>query len=108
MNENCPRIVELSAWLDEQLAASERRALEVHVADCPICAATFADLGVNLREITVPWSEADIAATGGLFGAEALAAHRGMFPEHAERYGPRTRSRFETYPRIDAASVARG
>ncbi|MBM3594786.1 MAG: hypothetical protein FJX31_03085, partial [Alphaproteobacteria bacterium] len=71
-------------------------------------AATFADLGASVRDITVPWSEDDMAATDCLFGAEALAAHAGMFPEHADRYGPRTRSRFETYPRIDAASVARG
>jgi amidase len=71
-------------------------------------AATFADLGASLRDIAVPWSEDDMAATGGLFGAEALAAHQGMFPEHSERYGLRTRSRFESYPRLDAASVARG
>lgn len=71
-------------------------------------AAVFAELGATVRDITVRWSEDDIAATGGMFGAEALAAHAGMFPEHADRYGPRTRSRFETYPRIDAASVARG
>jgi len=71
-------------------------------------AATFAELGASVRDIKVAWSEHDVAATGGLFGAEALAAHEGMFPEHADRYGPRTRSRFETYPRIDAASVARG
>lgn len=71
-------------------------------------AATFAELGASVRDIKVAWSEQDVAATGGLFGAEALAAHEGMFPEHVDRYGPRTRSRFETYPRIDAASVARG
>lgn len=44
MNETCPRIVELSAWLDDQLAAGERRAIEAHVAACPVCAATHADL----------------------------------------------------------------
>jgi amidase len=71
-------------------------------------ATTFAELGATVRDITVPWSEDDVAAPGGMFGAEALTAHNGMFPEHAERYGPRTRSRFESYPRIDAASVARG
>ena len=71
-------------------------------------AATFAELGATVRDITVTWSEDDVAATGGMFGAEALAAHAGRFPEHAGRYGPRTRSRFESYPRIDAASVARG
>jgi amidase len=71
-------------------------------------AASFAELGATVREITVPWTEQDITDTGGLFGAEALAAHKGMYPEHAESYGPRTRSRFETYPFIDPASVARG
>lgn len=54
MNEACPRIVELSAWLDEQLSAGERRAIEAHVAACPACAATFADLRalrVDLRSL---------------------------------------------------------
>ena len=83
--------------LEPEIAQTLRRA-----------AAVFADLGATVRDITVPWSEDDVAATGGLFGAEALAAHAGMYPEHADRYGPRTRSRFETYPCIDAASVARG
>lgn len=71
-------------------------------------AAAFGDLGAEIRDIRVPWSEDDIAATSGLFGAEALAAHTGTWPNHADRYGPRTRARFETYPRIDAATVARG
>ena len=44
MNETCPRIVELSAWIDEALAGGERRAIESHVAACPVCAATHADL----------------------------------------------------------------
>jgi amidase len=71
-------------------------------------AATFADLGATIRDIRVPWNEDDIAATGGLFGAEALAAHADTWPKYADRYGPRTRARFETYPRLDAATVARG
>jgi amidase len=71
-------------------------------------AASFEELGARVREIRMPWTEDDMAETHGLFGAEALAAHSGMFPGQAERYGPRTRAMFENYSRLDAATVARG
>ncbi len=71
-------------------------------------AASFEELGASVREVRVPWTDEDVAATNGMFGAEALAAHAGMFPEHANRYGPRTRAMFESYKNLDSASAARG
>ncbi|MFP5397567.1 MAG: anti-sigma factor family protein [Gammaproteobacteria bacterium] len=64
MTETCPRIVELSAWIDEQLAADERRAIEAHVAACPVCAATHADLRAlrtDLRSLPVEPLGVDLA-----------------------------------------------
>jgi len=46
MNETCPRTVELSAFLDQQLEARDRERIEAHVASCAVCAAEFADLRV--------------------------------------------------------------
>ncbi len=86
-----------SGGLEPEIGESLRRA-----------AASFAELGASVRDIRVPWSEDDVAATHGMFGAEALTAHAGMFPEHAERYGPRTRTMFEAYGKVDPATTARG
>ncbi len=83
--------------LDPEIGESLRRAV-----------ASFADLGARVKEISLPWDEEDIAATNGLFGAEALAAHLGMFPEQAERYGPRNRAMFQSHLRLDPARVAAG
>jgi len=83
--------------LDPEIGESLRRA-----------AATFAELGVQVKEVCLPWSEEDMVATNGMFGAEALAAHLGMFPEQADRYGPRNRAMFQNHLRLDPARVAAG
>ena len=44
MDEACPRTVALSTRLDEQLGAREQIALDRHLAQCPVCAAYFAEL----------------------------------------------------------------
>lgn len=44
MDETCPRIGALSAWLDEQLETRDRERIELHAATCPVCAQTFAEL----------------------------------------------------------------
>lgn len=44
MTEACPKTAELSAHLDQQLAGAARARLDTHLAECPLCAAMFADL----------------------------------------------------------------
>jgi amidase len=83
--------------LEEEIGEAMRGAAE-----------TFAGLGARVKEIHVPWTEGDVMSASAMFGAEALAAHRDSWPAMAVRYGPRTRARFESYPRLDAASVALG
>ncbi|MCB2048824.1 MAG: amidase [Novosphingobium sp.] len=83
--------------LEEEIAEALRRAAQ-----------TFAALGARVIEVKAPWTEGDVAAASALFGAEALAAHRDTWPAKADGYGPRTRARFESYPHLDAASVALG
>ncbi len=83
--------------LDPEIGEAIRRAL-----------ATFEDLGASVREVRVPWTDEDISAASVLFGAEAAAAHADTFPRLADRYGPRTRARFQMHQRLDGVSVARG
>lgn len=40
----CPRMEGLSAFVDDALAQPERAEIERHVASCPVCGATLADL----------------------------------------------------------------
>lgn len=44
MNESCPRMNGLSAHIDRVLSLGERSELEAHLAACPICGATLAEL----------------------------------------------------------------
>lgn len=44
MDEHCPRTIELSAWLDRELADAARARLEVHLAGCPACSAMLDEL----------------------------------------------------------------
>lgn len=66
MNEPCPKTIALSARLDDELAPRERARLDAHVAGCPVCAATLADLGRlseqlrNLPEETLGYDLAEV------------------------------------------------
>jgi anti-sigma factor RsiW len=44
MNESCPRINGLSAYVDRALASGEQSELESHLSGCPICGAALAEL----------------------------------------------------------------
>jgi amidase len=83
--------------IDDEIGATIDKALTV-----------FADLGAQVREVRVPWTDDDVAAASAFFVAEAAAAHAETFPRLADRYGPRTRARFESYPLHDGVMVARG
>ena len=42
MNDDCPRTIDLSAYLDEELTNQERVLMQVHLATCPRCEAMLA------------------------------------------------------------------
>lgn len=86
----------LSEYLDDELTAAERAALEAHLADCPECATTLDDLRrVALRARTL---DDDPPGTD-------------LWPAIAQRIGlaqqrPRTRRLSLTMPQLLAASIA--
>lgn len=45
MSESCPRTIEISAYLDDELGVAERTQLQAHLAGCARCGALLADLG---------------------------------------------------------------
>jgi amidase len=70
--------------------------------------AVFQELGVRVRTITLPWTEAEFAETLPIFDAEVLAAHAGHFPGKAEDYGPWLRTMLhDASANVDRATLAR-
>lgn len=66
---------QLEAWLDGELTAAQTAACEMHLADCPRCAAALAErrhLRVALRELATVQPPADLRAA--ILGAAAESA----------------------------------
>lgn len=70
--------------------------------------AVFQDLGMRVRTITMPWTEAEFAETLPIFEAEVLAAHAAHFPAQADHYGPWLRTMLQhASANADRAALAR-
>lgn len=55
---DCEKIQEMiSAMLDGELSEKEKRAIEEHIADCPECAAMYADFAALSTELTESFAE---------------------------------------------------
>ncbi len=68
----------------------------------------FQDLGVRVREVTIPWTEEDFLATLPIFDAEVAVAHAEHFPAKADQYGPWLRSMLQqSASNVDRAGLAR-
>jgi amidase len=78
------------------IVAAMQRAVEV-----------FADLGVRVREIAFPWSEAELGAILPILTAEAAVAHSAYFPAQADRYGPGLRQMVEAGLTVPATELVR-
>lgn len=62
--ERCPRMEQLSALVDGELAAQARAEIEAHAAACPICGAALADieaLGSDFERLPRPAPPVDLA-----------------------------------------------
>lgn len=78
--EHQPDIESLSAWLDGELDESARRRLEMHLADCPACAAQLA----ALRDLAAAFDVLRVDAPGfdlsGLVEDKLAASARRLSP----------------------------
>ncbi|HOM13269.1 MAG TPA: zf-HC2 domain-containing protein [Rubrivivax sp.] len=50
MSESCPRTIEISAYLDDELGVAERTQLQAHLAGCERCGVQLARLGALRAE----------------------------------------------------------
>ena len=80
MKERCTRIIDLSAYLDEQLGERARARMQAHLATCPACATTLASLRalrVDLQALSGPALGFDLASViEGRLAALPRPAHR--------------------------------
>lgn len=91
----------LSEYVDDQLDAAERGALEAHLAGCADCVETVADLrGVKVRASALT----DRPPAGDLWGG--IAARIGVSPAPIARQRPGPRRWTFTLPQLAAAGVA--
>ena len=51
MSESCPRTIEVSAYLDDELSVAERAQLQAHLASCERCSAMLMKLGALRDEL---------------------------------------------------------
>ena len=56
MGESCPRTIEVSAYLDDELSVAERAQLQAHLAGCERCSAMLMKLGALRDELTDGWT----------------------------------------------------
>lgn len=65
MDDHCPRTIDLSAYLDEELSKRERLGLRRHLATCPQCGAMLATMRAlqgELRALPDPALGFDLGA----------------------------------------------
>src|SRR5687767_4846693 len=100
-----PWTAKLSEYLDGELTAPERAALERHLAACPACSAALADLSrvvLRARALAAPEPPRDL--WGGI--AERIAAERAA-AAIPPAPGRRARRRWMfSWPQLAAASIA--
>jgi amidase len=80
----------------EEIVAALKHALEA-----------LHDLGMHIREISVPWTAKDASDGRALFDAEVLAAHAEYFPAKADRYGPWLRETLKRSAQTKPLEIAR-
>lgn len=66
----------------------------------------FSELGMRIKDVRFPWSDAEANATRALFSAEIALAHSEYFPAQAERYGPWLRATLEECSGVSGCDVA--
>jgi anti-sigma factor RsiW len=95
----------LSEYLDGELTEAERTALERHLAACPGCSTTLADLSrVVLRAGALPAPKPQRDLWEGI--AERIAAERGAPPARPAPSGGRQRRWSLAWPELAAAALA--
>ncbi|MGH7517837.1 MAG: zf-HC2 domain-containing protein [Gemmatimonadales bacterium] len=96
----------LSEYLDGDLTADERKALERHLAACPVCSTTLADLTrVVMRARTLPAPQPGRDLWDGI--ADRIAAQRVTPPNPAAAPSARARRRWMfSWPELAAAGIA--
>ncbi len=108
MTDNHPWTDKLSEYLDGELTPSERAALERHLAACPACSGTLAELSrVVMRAGALPVPQPDRDLWDQI--AERLAADRGAMPVPGRtRRAPRPEPRrwVFSWPQLAAAAIA--
>ena len=63
----CPRTDALSARVDDELAATERLALDAHLGACPVCAAKLVELrNLRMRFAALPDPEIGVDLVAGV------------------------------------------
>ena len=98
---NCDEVrLEFSAWLDDELSAAERRAIEAHLAECPACQELFRQFQqVDEMYQDLAKSEAPAELEAGI--RKALTTE----PAHVTAF-PRSRhARQRVWPLLAAAAV---
>ncbi len=96
----------LSEYLDDDLTAAERAALERHLAACPACSTTLAELtGVVMQAHALPAPQPGRDLWEGI--AERIAAERARSAGSVSPPAPRARRRWTfSWPELAAAALA--
>lgn len=87
MDEACPKTELLSARLDEQLSTGERAALDIHRAQCELCAGQFAELQqLRIELLDLPGETLGFDLSEVIRGRLASATPRRPAARHRRRW----------------------